>query len=183
MPASAHTQRPRVVLVVDRPGWAFDIIATAFAARLSHRFDFHIVRRDVEPVDLDPGEIDLLYTFWWGDRSFAHLGLPPEKVVREVASHRWGVEARYGELSPQQLAEAHLADCATVTTPSRRLFELLRPHHPRVFHVPNGVDTRLFYPHAARARGCASAGSGTHATRRRACTTSSSPPAPGDSSC
>lgn len=141
---------PRVVLLVDRPGWAFDFVARAFATRLGHRFAFRIVRRHAGPLDLDPGAIDLLYAFWWGDRSFADLGLPPEKVVREVASHRWGVEARYGELSPRAFAEAYLADCATVTTPSRRLHALLRPHHPRVLHLPNGVDTGLFRPRRRR---------------------------------
>ena len=143
---SAAAARPRVVLIADRPGWAFDIIARAFAARLAHRFAFRIVCRDAEPVELDPAELDLVYTFWWGDRSFAALGLPPEKVVREVASHRWAVESRYGQLTPEAFAAAHLADCATVTTPSRRLHALLRPLHPRVLHVPNGVDTQLFQP-------------------------------------
>jgi glycosyltransferase involved in cell wall biosynthesis len=141
---------PRVVLLVDRPGWAFDIIASALSERLSHRFDFRILRREVEPVDLDPREVDLLYAFWWGDRSFAHLGFPAEKVVRDVASHRW-MEESHGRLSPRALAEVHLSDCATVTTPSRRLFQLLRPHHPRVFHVPSGVDARLFRPRLRRA--------------------------------
>jgi glycosyltransferase involved in cell wall biosynthesis len=138
--------RPRVLLLVDRPGWAFDIIARAFAARLARRFEIRILARDVEQVDVDPRDVDLVYAFWWGDRSFAHLELPPEKVVREVASHRWQVEARYGRLSPQAFVDAHLRDCATVTTPSRRLAALLRPLHPRVLHVPCGVDTRLFTP-------------------------------------
>lgn len=144
--AEGVTTRPRVLLLVDQPGWAFDIIAHAFAARLSHRFEFRILARGVEPVDVDPSAVDLVYAFWWGDRSFAHLGLPPEKVVREVASHRWQVEEGYGRLSPQAFADAYLRDCATVTTPSRRLHQLLRPLHPRVLHVPCGVETRLFRP-------------------------------------
>lgn len=143
---SAAAARPCVLLLADRPGWAFDIIARAFAARLSHRFAFRIVCRDAEPLAVDPSEIDLVYAFWWGDRSFEAWKLPPEKIVREVASHRWAVEARYGELSPREFAARHLNDCATVTTPSRRLHALLRPFHPRVLHVPNGVDTRLFRP-------------------------------------
>ena len=91
-------------------------------------------------------EVDLLYVFFWGDRSYAHLGLPPEKMVTEVASWRWAVEARYGQLSPQALAEAHLADCATVTTPSRALHRHCAALHPRVLHVPNGFDPQLFHP-------------------------------------
>jgi hypothetical protein len=83
--ADAAADLPRVVLLVDRPGWAFDIIARAFAARLAQRFAFRIVARAVEPVDFDPAEVDLVYAFWWGDRSFASLGLPPQKIVREVA--------------------------------------------------------------------------------------------------
>jgi glycosyltransferase involved in cell wall biosynthesis len=143
---SPRDTRPRVVLLVDRPDWAFDFVARAFAERLSRRFEFHIVRRDVEPVHLDPTEIDLLYVFFWGDRSYVHLGLPPEKIVKEVASWRWAIEERWGRLAPEQFAAMYLSDCATVTTPSRGLQAVLRGIHPRVFHVPNGVDTRLFEP-------------------------------------
>jgi hypothetical protein len=142
---SAGAARPRVALLVDRPNWAFDFVARAFAARLAARFDFRIVRREVEPVRLDPRELDLLYVFFWGDASYQHLGLPPEKVVKEVASWRWA-GPRFGRLSPERFAETYLRDCATVTTPSLRLLDALRAHHPRVLHVPNGVDTALFFP-------------------------------------
>lgn len=138
--------RPRVVLLVDRPDWAFDFVARALAERLAARFEFRVLRREVEPVELDPEEIDLLYVFFWGDRSFAHLGLPSEKVVREVASWRWALRERWGRLSAPQFTARHLSDCATVTVPSRALLDALRSCHPRVLHVPNGVDLRLFHP-------------------------------------
>ncbi len=138
--------RPRVVLLVDRPDWAFDFVARAFAERLAHRFAFRIVRREREPLQIDPAEIDLLYVFFWGDRSYVHLGLPPEKIVKEVASWRWALEERWGRLSAEEFAATYLADCATVTTPSLGLQAALRVLHPRVFHVPNGVDPRLFQP-------------------------------------
>lgn len=144
--AGARRERPRVVLLADRPGWAFDFIARALIERLSQRFRFELIYREREPLRLRREDIDLLYVFWWGDRSYQHLGLPPERIVVEVASHRWEVEERFGRLSPDAFAAEYLADCARVTTPSLRLFETLRAVRSGVFHCPNGVDLARFHP-------------------------------------
>jgi len=137
---------PRVVLLADRPDWAFSFVARALMARLSQRFCFRLIHRECEALDVPADEIDLLYVFWWGDRSYQHLGLPPERIIKEVASHRWAIEERFGQLSPQAFAAEYLADCARVTTPSVRLFETLRAVRSDVFHCPNGVDVARFRP-------------------------------------
>ena len=139
-----ETARPRVYLLADRPGWAFHHAACALIARLSQRFDLRLIYQGVETRDLDPSQVDLLYVFWWGDQTYRHLGIPPERIVKEVASHRWEREAKFGPIDTATFAARYLDDCTTVTTPSLRLLEQLAGHHPNLFHCPNGVDLARF---------------------------------------
>lgn len=133
-------------MLADRPGWAFSQIARSLGARLSDRYDMRLVHREVEPVELRDEDVDLLYVFFWGDDSYQHLGIDPAKIVKEVASHRWALEERYGRLSLEEFARTRLADCRLVTTPSRRLYDELRRVCDSVAHCPNGVETGVFRP-------------------------------------
>jgi glycosyltransferase involved in cell wall biosynthesis len=143
--------RPRITLLADRPGWAFDFVARSIAARLADRYAFRIryVRRRPR---LDPRRTDLLYVFFWGETWHQRFGFPPHRVIKEVASWRWAHDARFGPLTAQELVDRHLAECGIVTTPSRRLHEALSPLRDRVVHCPNGVETGIFRP-AGRRRG------------------------------
>jgi glycosyltransferase involved in cell wall biosynthesis len=147
---SAAATRPRIVLLADWPDWAFSSVARALIARLSDRYAFRLIHREVEPVELREQEIDLLYVFWWGDDSYQRFGIPSHKIVKEVASHRWQNEERFGRLSVEQFVERYLSDCATVATPSKMLFEMLEPARAGVFHCPNGVDPSRFHPTRSR---------------------------------
>lgn len=136
--------RPRVFLLADRPGWAFDQAARALIQRLSRRFDLRLIYQGVETRDLDPAQVDLLHVFWWGDQTYRHLGIPPERIVKEVASHRWQLEPQFGPIDTATFVARYLDDCASATTLSLRLFELLSGHYPNLFHCPNGVDLARF---------------------------------------
>jgi glycosyltransferase involved in cell wall biosynthesis len=151
---------PRVFLLADRPGWAFDHVARALCARLAPRFDLHVIYQDVETRDLDASRVDLLHVFWWGDQTYRHLGLAPGRITKEVASHRWALEAKFGPIDTATFAARYLDDCATVLTPSLRLFDLLSDLHPRLFHCPNGVDLARFRLARRRRRGLRIAWSG-----------------------
>jgi len=137
--------RPRIVLLADRPRWAFDFVARSLAARLSDRYDLAI-RYVWRRPQLDPGRTDLLYVFFWGETWYRRFGFEPRQVVKEVASYRWALEERWGRISAQQLVDRHLSDCGFVTTPCRRLYEELSPLRDRVLHCPNGVETGIFRP-------------------------------------
>lgn len=138
--------RPRIVLLADRPGWAFSQIARALVRRLSHRYRFRVVHREVERPALHEDQLDLLYVFFWGDDSYQSFGIPPEKIVKEVASYRWALEEQYGQFSLERFVETYLSDCAWVTTPCRRLYQELRGARERVLHCPNGVELDAFRP-------------------------------------
>src|SRR5262245_11091889 len=152
--------RPRVYLLADRPGWAFDHAARALVARLSQRFDLRAIYQGVETRDLDPSQVDLLYVYWWGDQTYRHLGILRARNVKERASHRWALDEQLGRIDAATFAARYLDDCATVTTVSRRLFDALAGHHPRVFFCPNGVDLARFRGAPRRWRGLRIAWSG-----------------------
>lgn len=58
-------EKPRVLMLVDRRGWAYDTAAKAISVRLSDEFEFRICYVRENP-DLNAWEFDLLYVFFWG---------------------------------------------------------------------------------------------------------------------
>ena len=132
--------RPRITFLADFPNWAFDSVARSLTARLADRFQI-TTEYTVRKPRLDPARIDLLYVFFWGETHHRQFGFAPERVIKEVASWRWALESRYGQLPLERFVEEHLSDCAWVTTPCQRLFEELRGARENVLHCPNGIET------------------------------------------
>jgi len=136
--------RPKVLLLADRPGWAYDNAARHVARQLSDEFEFRIEYVARQP-DLKAWPFDLLYVFFWGETYHHRFNIPPEKVIKEISSHRWANEDQYGRLNPEQTARQYLRDARTWTATSRRLRDLFNPIQP-VFHVPNGFSPDEFSP-------------------------------------
>ncbi len=134
--------RPKVLLLVDRPGWAYDNAAQAVARELADEFEFRTEYVAQQP-DLNAWSFDLLYVFFWGETYHHRFNVPPEKVIKEISSHRWENEDSYGRLTPQQTAQRHLADAGTWTATSHRLQSTFSPFK-NVYHVPNGFDPEQF---------------------------------------
>lgn len=135
-------EKPRVLMLVDRRGWAYDTAAKAISVRLSDEFEFRICYVRENP-DLSAWEFDLLYVFFWGETYHHRFGIPPERIVKEISSHRWANEESYGLLTPQQMAAKHLSDAGTLTATSKRLqaiFDPIRPTH----WCPNGFEPGFF---------------------------------------
>ncbi len=141
--------RPRITFLADFPNWAFDSVARSLTARLADRFQI-TTEYTVRKPRLDPARIDLLYVFFWGETHHRQFGFAPERVIKEVASWRWALESRYGQLPVERFVEEHLSDCAWVTTPCQRLFEALCAVRENVLHCPNGVETEFFRPRRRR---------------------------------
>lgn len=130
--------RPRIVLLADRPGWAFDFEARALARALSSEFDLHIAYA-IDRPDLDSIPLDLIVVLFWGEEHHLKFVHDPRRVIKQVASHRWAHEDRYGRLTPRQFVDAHLWDAATVVCISKRLQAELAPYRD-VLHAPQGID-------------------------------------------
>lgn len=137
------TERPRILLLVDRRNWAFDFSARSIALRLEDRFDFSIRYVREEP-DLSREHFDLLYVFFWGEDWYRRFRIPAHKIIKEVASYRWRYEPAYGRLTRERFRERYLDDCSVVVTASRALTELLSPIREDVFHCPKGVEPEVF---------------------------------------
>jgi hypothetical protein len=137
-PTSEHSDRPRVLLLADRPGWAYDTVARALVEQLSGEFDVRIAYVAERP-DLHAWPFDLIHVFFWGETYHTRFGVPAAMVSKEVSSHRWANEDAYGRLSPLEFTRRYLADGATLTATSRRLQTLVSPYRD-IAWAPNGVD-------------------------------------------
>ena len=136
-------RKPRILLLVDSKGWAYDNCAQQIARQLRTDFTFDI-RYIHEQPKLTATDYDLIYVFYWGEKYHHRFGFDRERTLKEVSSHRWEDNQNYAPYTAAEMAANFLGDAATVICTSRRLFEAIRPHHSRVFHAPNGVDPTMF---------------------------------------
>jgi len=145
----ANGSRPRVAMLVDRPGWAYDHVAKAVSARLAVEFEFRIFYV-IDRPDLSSWDFDLLYVFFWGETYHQSFGIDPQKIIKEVSSHRWALEDAYGKLDAKAMCARYLADAGSLTATSVRLQELIAPFR-EILLVPNGIDERTFLTQGKRA--------------------------------
>ena len=129
------SQKPRIALLVDRPGWAYDRAAKALQHALLEQFTIEILYVVDQPA---APACDLLHVFFWGETWHQRWQLPREQVCKEVSSHRWNQPA-YGNLTPREFADRHLSDAGTLTVTSQRLQRILDPIRTTVF-CPNGCE-------------------------------------------
>jgi len=134
--------KPRVLMLADRPGWAFERTALAISRRLADEFEFAIEYTNLGP-DLSQYRPDLFYVFFWGSAYHRPYVSDPKRVIKEISSHRWENEDRYGRLSPAEAAERYLSDAGTLLTPSKRLQALFAPVRA-VRHIPKGFEPEEF---------------------------------------
>jgi glycosyltransferase involved in cell wall biosynthesis/predicted O-methyltransferase YrrM len=135
--------RPRIILLVDRPGWAYDTVAQALIKFLGNEFDF-LIHYVIDQPDLGSIDFDLIYVFFWGETYHQKYAFKPNIIIKEVSSHRWANEANYGYLTPLEMINRFLFDAETITCTSQRIEKLIAPYR-NIKITPNGVDTSDFY--------------------------------------
>lgn len=140
--------RPRVLFLADGPRWAQDRSAQAVSRRLSDEFEFHIAYRDQSP-DLAGWEFDLVYVLFWGEVYQREFVQDPRRIIKQISSHRWITEKRYGRLSAPEAAYVYFRDAATLTTPSRRLQAIFSPYR-EVLLAQKGFEPDEFAVKSAR---------------------------------
>jgi len=143
---SLRRRKPHVLLLLDVPNWAFDNSAKQIAQHLSGEFDFSFqyVHHN-SPSRLNPKKFDLLYVFFWGETFHQQFGFSPSRTMKEVSSHRWVDDERFGPCTAPEMVSRFLGDAETLLCTSKRLQNIVIPHHRRAFHTPNGIDTELFF--------------------------------------
>ncbi len=126
---------------MDKPQWAFSLIAEAIVKHLSDRFSFEILARDNLPV-IDESKYDIVHVFFESDiyhRPFLH---GRAKIIKSVYSHYW----EQAGWTPYELYERSLREAHAVTTPSMKLLELLHTLPVPVHLAQEGVDIDVFKP-------------------------------------
>jgi len=147
--AVSSKSKPRVLLLVDVPRWAFDFVAHQMVRILGDEFrlDIRYVRKRPR---INAKKYDLLYVFFWGEDRYKRWDFPPDRIIKEVSSHRWRDDPTYGPCTPKQMAKKFLRDAHLVACTSQSMQEILEDHHPRVRLTSNGIDPGQFYPLARR---------------------------------
>lgn len=136
------TRKPRILVVADTPGWAWETKALAYATYLQEAFDISIcyASQGTPPFR----DFDLVHLF-----EVSQLRLVPEtgqtpwalgrpyKLVAGLTAHVWET---WGEARMETWAG--MVDALHGN--SRLLEAELKQFHPLVFYTPNGVDPVRF---------------------------------------
>jgi len=141
--------KPRILMLIDRPDWAYDVCARGLAQQLDDLYDFDFAYVHEKP-QIDPVRYDLIYVYFWGETYLNRFNPDPDRVIKEISSHRWAFNDAFGKCSAAEMVETFLGDAATRIATSQRLFDQLSPHADRMFHCPNGYDADLFKDRGGR---------------------------------
>jgi glycosyltransferase involved in cell wall biosynthesis/peptidoglycan/xylan/chitin deacetylase (PgdA/CDA1 family) len=142
--APRPARKPRVLMLVDKPKWSYDHSARQIVRHLRKDFDFDVRYLSQNPA-LRAERYDLLYVFCWADTYHRRIGFDPERIVKELSSHRWVDEPAWWAPTPAQLVRTYLSDAGSIICTSRRLQQAVEGLHPHVYLTPNGFDARIFY--------------------------------------
>lgn len=141
----SNKSKKRILMLVDQRGWAFDNSARQIADLLRDDFRFDI-RYVQDSPNINASNYDLLYVFYWGESYYKKFGFDSDNVIKELSSHRWeGGDPRVEQCTAGELVEKYLSDAGTILCTSLRLRDSISGFHPRVYHTPNGFDSKRFY--------------------------------------
>jgi hypothetical protein len=137
--------KPRILVIVDVPGWALERTADNVMRRLSGTYDFRKAFNSSAAAAIKRRDYDLVYICY--ERQFQDAGIAveaPRPAVIGVRCHsKW--DGGTG-LPPSPEFLHHLNRFDALHVPSLILHEIFAPLHPAVFHTPHGVDETVFVP-------------------------------------
>ncbi|MBN2105902.1 MAG: glycosyltransferase family 4 protein [Deltaproteobacteria bacterium] len=140
--------KPRILVIVDVPGWALERTADNVMQRLSGRYDFSKAFNSTAVETVSRRDYDLVYICY--ERQFQDAGigveLPRPSVIGVRCHSKW--DGGCG-LPPSREFLQHLNSFDALHVPSRLLQGIFAPLHPAVFYTPHGVDETVFAPRPA----------------------------------
>jgi hypothetical protein len=141
--------KPRILVIVDVPGWALERTADNVMRRLAGRYDFRKAFNNTAAEVIRRCDYDLVYICY--ERQFQDAGIdvavPRPSVIGVRCHSKWDGGAG---LPPSPEFLRHLNCFSALHVPSRILHEIFSPLHPAVFHTPHGVDEAVFVPRPDR---------------------------------
>ncbi len=141
------SSKPKILIVSDIPGWAYDNVSSAIMKVLHHDYDFYKVFAQDLPV-INHHKYDLIYCMYWRSDFLERNVVPKQKLCLQVASF-WSWQAKY-QITLEHLVDAYLNRACAVSVNCPGLFECIEPLHPGVYLNPSGVDIEKFHPQPPR---------------------------------
>ena len=139
--------KPKILVIVDVPGWALERTADNVIARLKEQYAFDKAFNRNAAEKIRAGRFDLLYVTY--ETQFQDAGMEvniPQNSVTGVRCHfKWD---KGKDLPPSPAFISHLRRFAALHVPSKILLNIFTPLHPAVFYTPHGVDINVFKPRA-----------------------------------
>ena len=135
------SDRPRVLLLIDQRGWAFETIARAIERCLGDRFAFEIAATAEKPP-IDESSFDIIHTFFDRERYHVPFVHGRARIVKSVYSEYWHFEG----MTASELYDQFHHDAHAILVPNFKLLMLLRDLPVPVHIFPEGVDASLFAP-------------------------------------
>lgn len=126
--------KPRILIVVDVEGWAWDNKTKQIIKHLKDDYDFSVIYRKSPHDVVAEREFDIFFTF-----DCPYIGLfsnvPREKLITGVTAHTFTKFSSFENLLKRAVA---------VHANSKMLYDAVSNFHDEVFYTPNGVDENLF---------------------------------------
>ena len=137
-----NKDHPRVLLVIDKSGWAFHNISLQVERHLSAEFDVQIIM--IADAGAAENECDILVAFWWGSLPRLLQKIQARCVVTCIYdSYAWRAKAKASYDMDFVLANSDLLAVGNEQI-ARLLLE--RDEHLAISVVEDGVDTTMFWP-------------------------------------
>lgn len=136
-----NDNKPRILLLIDIPNWAFHTLAKAIEKWLSHAYHFDIAVGS-ELTELDDSQYDLIHIFYEYERHHLPHLRGNALILKSVYSHYWQEEG----MSPVEFYGKHLREAHAVSVPNPLLLSTLQEIPTPVFLCPEGVDADFFTP-------------------------------------
>lgn len=137
--------KPRILIIVDVPGWSLERTADNVMARLGYLYRFEKAFNKNAVEAMSKGNYDLVYITY--ERQFQDAGIDiaiPGPAVIGVRCHcKW--DGGKG-LPPSREFINYLNTFKALHVPSLILHDIFKDKHRAVFHTPHGVDENIFYP-------------------------------------
>lgn len=127
--------KPRILVLADVNGWAWDRKARAYERHLADDFDV-TVGYQTAPRAFEGLPFDLVHCF-----EVSQLAAIPANHGGKLIA---GLTALVWRTWGEERMRAWAARCDAMHGNSPAIVEALRPFHPRVYYTPNGVDATFF---------------------------------------
>lgn len=139
--------KPKIVMVVDQPNWAFAISARDMVEHMSDKYDMKIISWYDSPNDPRHYEgVDLVYLFGHYMENWMPEGFDFSKSCTGVRALFGYVDDLEDHRQNPWIADnaKHILKFPSIHVVSKELYDIFLDFHPNVHHICHGVDTKFY---------------------------------------